>query len=752
MSFPYRLTQGEIVYIDDRPAKFHCELPDDRAQFLDAESFRAVALSAAEVRAKFLDRTLRFTTFRSIPIELRNEGELTLEHFPDSARADMWRRKEYVDAVDAAGVQRRTKKLIEPIIMQVALGRGETAPHYKTVAKWLDNRGAQNRRRLTDMRTRNDRKGGHSTLGPFQSRVIAEAIESVYQDSRQLPVDDVWSTVVTEIANINRSLPQECHVKAPSRATVYRRVRRYRDYKTTRLRQGAAAANKIFRWVGEAPEVEAINDLWIVDATILDNIIVLDASEMILLGNPTFTAIMDSNSRILGGWYLGFEPPSHLSMALALRHAISPKLKQETTRPDGGQRTLAEGVPFNLLMDNGKENKSPSMKDALGSIGINPLYAPRKDPEYKGIIERFFLILKNLLIQKLPGNTKIGSRRRTEFGIDPQKDAIVTLDFLNELILDAIDIYNIHFHTTIKAAPEDAWKRGLKKTRVELPASLDSLNVLLGRLKKRTLDRKGVRFEGLRYGSNDVTFLLDQLLPLSTEKNPKDVFVKIKFDPGDLGAIWVLNPVTDQYVKLPCLKQKYASGLTLHHHRQIVAHARLEHRKLHSEEDYCAAKVALRRKLEAAFGGKLLREKKRAARIVTVQNKRFIGDVLQIYDEAKSSLSTLDQTLEDTILVDRDDMESGEAFFEQPFIEDEDADPVSAPKNSEYRVDTKSSPRPPRRHQPKKPGTSRVEEPSNEFHLESYLNPEDSQISVESHVAMPSIPQKPANGVKWIRR
>ncbi len=264
-------------------------------------------------------------------------------------------------------------------------------------------------------------------------------------------------------------------------------------------------------------------------------------------------------------------------------------------------------------------------------------------------MERAFLTLKTLLIQKLPGTTKFGKKRASDLGINPEKDAVITLEFLNELLLDTFgDIYHRRFHTTIQMAPEDKWKKGLKQTKIELPASLDSLNVLLGRIKIRTLSRKGIQFQGLPYGSNRVSLLLNELLPLSPERNPEKIKVKIKYDPGDLGSIWVLHPLSGRYIELPCLRRLYAAGMTLRHHLQVRAHARLEHSKLHSEEDLCKAKVSLRRKVEAAFGSKLMSERKRAARIVTVQNKRVIGDLLQVYDQASSALSSVEQTTEGT--------------------------------------------------------------------------------------------------------
>jgi putative transposase len=61
-----------------------------------------------------------------------------------------------------------------------------------------------------------------------------------------------------------------------------------------------------------------------IDHTLVDTHIV-DAKDGGPLGRPWLTIAIDVFTRVVLGFYLALEPPSRLSLALCLRHAILPK-------------------------------------------------------------------------------------------------------------------------------------------------------------------------------------------------------------------------------------------------------------------------------------------------------------------------------------------------------------------------------------------------------------------------------------------
>jgi putative transposase len=52
------------------------------------------------------------------------------------------------------------------------------------------------------------------------------------------------------------------------------------------------------------------------------DLIVVDAADLLPLGRPTLTYCLDTATRYPLGFYLGFEPPSYLTVMACLYHAI----------------------------------------------------------------------------------------------------------------------------------------------------------------------------------------------------------------------------------------------------------------------------------------------------------------------------------------------------------------------------------------------------------------------------------------------
>lgn len=73
-----------------------------------------------------------------------------------------------------------------------------------------------------------------------------------------------------------------------------------------------------------------------------------------------------------------------------LLHAIQPKTYIEEFFPRVKSEWNVYGVPEILNVDNGSEFYSRDFEDACLQLGIVIQYHPPRNPNYKGIIERFF--------------------------------------------------------------------------------------------------------------------------------------------------------------------------------------------------------------------------------------------------------------------------------------------------------------------------------------------------------------------------
>ncbi len=112
----------------------------------------------------------------------------------------------------------------------------------------------------------------------------------------------------------------------PSHQTVYRILDKFieENERKKKARSPGYSGSRLTHITrdGRELEVEGSNDVWQCDHTRLDIRLV---DEFGVLSRPWLTIIIDSYSRCVMGFFLGFYAPSSHVDALALRHAILPK-------------------------------------------------------------------------------------------------------------------------------------------------------------------------------------------------------------------------------------------------------------------------------------------------------------------------------------------------------------------------------------------------------------------------------------------
>jgi hypothetical protein len=104
------------------------------------------------------------------------------------------------------------------------------------------------------------------------------------------------------------------------------------------------------------------------------------------LARPWLTKITDSYSRCIMGMHLGFDAPSSLVVALAMRHAVLPKKYPSEYKLHCEWGTF--GIPENLFTDGGKDFRSEHLKQIGFQLGFECHLRDR--PSEGGIEERSF--------------------------------------------------------------------------------------------------------------------------------------------------------------------------------------------------------------------------------------------------------------------------------------------------------------------------------------------------------------------------
>ena len=133
------------------------------------------------------------------------------------------------------------------------------------------------------------------------------------------------------------------------------------------------------------------------------DLVVIDDRDNLPLGRLTLTYCLDTATRYPLGYYLGFEPPSYLTVMECLHHAILPKgdvRAQYGTEHDW----QAYGIPATLVIDNGKEFIGRDLEDACCLLGTVLQYTPVLTPQFKAGIERMFGSMNTLVVSHFAGH------------------------------------------------------------------------------------------------------------------------------------------------------------------------------------------------------------------------------------------------------------------------------------------------------------------------------------------------------------
>ncbi|MFC7738566.1 hypothetical protein ACFQX4_22800 [Roseomonas sp. GCM10028921] len=226
------------------------------------------------------------------------------------------------------------------------------------------------------------RQSGRATNTRFLAgdveAVIGSAIEEFYL-SRSRPT----------VADLVREVERRClgeHLRPPSYKAVAARVRLHDQREVLRCRQGAAhARNRLGRVVGKVRADEPLS-LVQIDHTLAD-VIVVSSTDRRPLARPWLTLAINVATRMVAGFHLSLEPPSALSVALALSHAVLPKNEYLQGRRMGLPWPVC-GLPRCLHLDNAKEFRSEALPRGAAQYGIELRYRPPATPHWGGHIER----------------------------------------------------------------------------------------------------------------------------------------------------------------------------------------------------------------------------------------------------------------------------------------------------------------------------------------------------------------------------
>jgi putative transposase len=294
------------------------------------------------------------------------------------------------------------------------------------------------------------RKAGTTVLHLDVERVVAEQIDGYYLQ-RERPT-------VTALHERIAATCRERNLQPPTKATVARRVRNYETRVAQRRRIGSKKAKYLYEAMPGHVQVSAPLERVEIDHTPMDVMVRSDDPYCDYVGRPWLTVAIDVYTRCILGIHIGFEPPSILSVALCLTHAVLPKVPAaEFGVPLDWPM---HGLPREIVVDNGKDFVSAAFKRGCKEHEIILSYRPVGSPHYGGSIERLIGTMVGQC-HLLPGTTKNCVKAKGEY--DSAKHAVLTLRQARTWFVEQLlGRYHVREHRMLRIPPVEAWKRAME--------------------------------------------------------------------------------------------------------------------------------------------------------------------------------------------------------------------------------------------------------------------------------------------------
>lgn len=370
---------------------------------------------------------------------------------------------------------------------EIARAAGLTS---RTIRLWI---GQFNREGLPGLRPhiRKD-AGGRRKIVPE----LAQVIEGLCLRTPPLPVTAIHRSVLV--------LCQKNKWRAPSYDVVHDICSKIsRDIKTL-AHEGPSAYEQAFELL-HRHEAEAPNEVWQADHAQLD-ILIFDSNGRAM--KPWLTAALDDFSRAVPGYYLGFEPPCSMRIAMTLRQSI--------WRKEESAWSIC-GIPDKFYSDRGTDFMSKHIDQVSIDLKFELLNTLPQKPRGKGKMERFFETVAQLFLTDQPGYAPKG------YG---KVDAVLKLQELDERFRQwLVNDYLQREHSEIGCSPKSRWES--KSFVPRLPDTKEELDILLLTVTRpRKVHRGGIRFQGFRYFDISLSGYIGEE-------------VTIRFDPRDLAEILV---------------------------------------------------------------------------------------------------------------------------------------------------------------------------------------------------------------------
>ena len=561
------------------------------------------------------------------------------------------RRLDYMNAWSRAGRPARTVDSIADLVTSCHEERRATgvlpveskAPSPRTVLRWISEWQASGCTIDGLIPQSTNRGNASDRLRPKARELLEHAVEDHYLVETKPTVVEVHAHVRRLFSEHNEALPPSSQLPVPTLSTVYRSVSRIDRYTLDCSRRGRQVADHKWRTVMSAPATVRHNEVWEVDHTLVDTV-VLDDDNRMPIGRPWVTVTLDRHTRAITGFHIGFDPPGTFAAMECMRNAILPKDALLARHPGIAGSWPCMGTPEVLVPDQGREFKSHAFVNGCLQLGIALEYTPVLKAWYKGKIERFFRTLTISVFQRVPGTTfsSLFERNRES---PPDTVAIITLNELREHVLRFIvEVYHRRTHRGLGVSPMEAWVESVRRCGMRSLPNPEHVLSAMSHVVWRVPQRYGIEFEGLMFNSPEVAAL--RIRPEG------DKPVRIAVDPLDLTRVSFLDPRSQAFVEVPIVPamRQRVTGVTLEKHKLARALQRANSHTLAGDDGLARAYTVIDDAARALGAARGQDNRRAAARHWDKLNAVKRPEDPPAFDIAASAVGITDGLFDDGVL------------------------------------------------------------------------------------------------------
>lgn len=623
-----------VVYQLKRPVTRQAD--GARAYLLEhPETGDVLTMSTPEFELGFAEGTIEFAEDPTRALDADTKALLKVDYgaVPESMRKAAERLQPYVHGFYDRFVLSKSKKVLTAFIRGLAKEIGdEDPPAWNTLCRHLARWETAGTRDIRILLPKYHKRGpSRSRLHPFVQEQMKGAVNEVYLTTSKHKAKHVLAAVFKAIERWNAEHGPAEQLACPSLRTVQRAIEGIDKYTKALKRHGKAYADHHYKAVMAGPEARDILEVVEIDHTKVD-LKVLDDETGAELGRPWITLVIDRHSRCVVGFYIGFTPPSIVSVAMALRHAMTPKRYVKSQYPEVQSEYPCWGVPDRIVCDHGAEFHSDSFIDAAKQLDFVLTYAPVDCPEFKGKVERFFRTANENVGHTVSGTSH--PRVRGTYGADTAGEPAMTFNtFVARFHRWLLDVYHRDIHEGILDVPLRRWQEAEARRQPRRPASMKALDALWPG-DRAAITRKGIQWGRLRWNSQELQAI--RTLPTFKAKDK----VKFRVNPDDVRVVEVVHPVSGTAFAVGPADKDFPTGISLFQWQRAVRLAAVRANGAVDQKVIMTALNDLRLQADRLFGRKGRYHLNKVARFKNIGMKAEDFDISEQAEERATATTT----------------------------------------------------------------------------------------------------------------